>query len=208
MYAIRSYYALVFSLELNLFTLMLVGTLLAASSRRQALVYLSARLYFSLLALIGTLIALESVRSLIVIARLPGGDAVGNAVNAAYFALEGALYLRYFTFIDFHVFGDTLRTRRLARRVTAVWLAYSIPVVLSAFTGWVFSVGPDGHVIRGPLFAYIPVFSYAVLGAGLLRAFQSRSRVERRNFWPLFVFPLPTIVGGTVQLLNARNNFV
>ena len=89
-----------------------------------------------------------------------------------------------------------------------VWIAYSIPVVLSVFTGWIFSVSPALKVVRGPLFAYVPIFSYAVLGAGLLRTFQSRSRVERRNFWPLFVFPLPTIVGGTVQLLNAELPFL
>lgn len=196
------------NIELNLFTLLLVGILLAASSRKQTLVFLSARLFFNLLALNGIMILLETARTLVSGTALPGGSAAGIAVNTAYFAIEGALFLRYFTFIDFHVFGDTLRTRRLAQKTFMIWFVYLIPIIISVFTGWIFSVSPKNELVRGPAFAFIPVFSYTVVGAGLFRAFHARGRIEKRSFWPLFLFPLPTLAGGTVQLLNPATPFL
>jgi len=154
------------------------------------------------------LIVLETTREWISGRDLPGGSLVGWGVNSVYFALENLLFLRYYVFIDFHAYGDPARVKRLERKSLVFWLVFLAALAVTTITGWLYSVGPRNVYARGPAFAVIPVLSYGIVFFAILRAFLAKNRMEPRGFWPLILFPIPTIVGGTVQLADPSKPYL
>ncbi len=197
-----------FKMEIHLFSLFLLGTLLATCVRKQDRELLSAKLFLWLLIFISLMVLLELLRGSLGNASFPGGRAVILALTIAYYAMEQVPFLLYYVFIDLHLLGNPIRTKKLVRTLAFVWLGFLVPDVLTAFTGWFFYLDGGNRFVKGPAYFMFPAFSYAIVIFGLLRVLRERDRLERNAFWPLFLFPVPTIIGGTVQLLRPGNPYL
>ena len=155
---------------------------------------------FLLLVITGTVIlALDMV--MWTMEGRPGLRAPYQAVSALYYTLNPLICAEWYFYVDFRIYGSRARLKRLALPMAAPVAILAALAAASVWTGWMFSVDSRGVYHRGPLFTLMAIVSLLYLAYGMVLVAVNRARVEKREFWPLLLFPLPTLAGGVAQSL-------
>lgn len=189
------------SLALNGLSACVLAVLLTCCARTQDRVFLGSRIFLWLVLLTLSLVGLDAAIILTSAAPASGHSGLPSVLNALFFTLnDGPLFL-FYLFLDFHVHGNPGRSRKILRALGAVWAVTALVSLMSPLTGLLFSYSPEGDYRRGPLFVPYAALSYGILAFSLGAAWKNRRLIERRSLLPLLLFPLPTVLGGTVQLL-------
>lgn len=187
------------SLALDTLSACVLAVLLTCCARTQDRVFLGSRIFFWLVLLTLALVGLDAA-IILAAAAVPENLRVLSVLNALFFSLnDGPLFL-FFLFLDFHVHGNPGRSKRILRALAAVWAVTVLVSLTSPLTGLLFSYSSEGGYQRGPLFAPYAVLSYGILAMSLVGAWKNRRRIERNSLLPLLLFPLPTVLGGTLQM--------
>lgn len=187
------------SLALDTLSACVLAVLLTCCARTQDRVFLGSRIFFWLVLLTLALVGLDAA-IILAAAAAPSNLMFLNVLNALFFALnDGPLFL-FFLFLDFHVHGNPGRSKRILRALAAVWAVTVFVSLTSPLTGLLFSYSSEGGYQRGQLFAPYAVLSYGILAMSLVGAWKNRRRIERNSLLPLLLFPLPTVLGGTLQM--------
>lgn len=98
------------------------------------------------------------------------------------------------TFFLLHSCGENLKSSLLFRAVAALLAVYYIMFIAGQFMDAVYSVTPDNHYIRGPLFALwlSPLVVISILNlAGLIKR---RNKLSKRYFVALLLYLLPMTI--------------
>ncbi len=110
--------------------------------------------------------------------------------------VPGALWLLYIR----HFLG---RTERVPKRLKLlIWLPVIFNAGLSVASlsgGYTFRILSPVRYERGPLFMLMAMNGYLYLLLSFISVLAWRSRIRRREFLAMLIFPLPILVGGILQ---------
>jgi len=125
-------------------------------------------------------------------------NALGNFL---IFLINPVLPLLWIAYVHFHVFRDESKTKKLFLFLFVISIVYVALFVLSQFYGWFYYIDQENIYHRGPLY-WVPVLLVLALAAASAAIIiKNRSRLERKNFWPLIFFVIPPVIGIFLQLL-------
>jgi diguanylate cyclase (GGDEF)-like protein len=85
-----------------------------------------------------------------------------------------------------------------------IFAPYTLHVILSIssiYNGWMFRISESGIYLRGPLYVYMAALMIGYLLYASIRIITSRKSLSKNEFYSLVLFPLPSIIGGLIQML-------
>lgn len=159
------------------------------------------RQYFSLAVLICAFLALDTAYlCLYGGASLPARTLM-MLIKSLYFLVNTAIVLLWANYIDCLLFGDRFRAQKHRAFYMAVLLVNTALVIINIPTGILFGISPQGAFVVAPpgmwAFTLLNYMSILLTMAVLVK---NRGRVERRNYLPLLIFPLPPLFAELVQV--------
>lgn len=133
------------------------------------------------------------------------GQSVGWLINTAYFVSLELSAFSWFVYAEVVENKDILHDRRMFLLSSIPQWVLTVLLILSYFTGWIFSVDGVGVYHRGPLFLLQPLLSYGYVIYTLFKSLQvvllRRSTASRREYMVIASFALPVLVCGVLQYL-------
>jgi len=78
--------------------------------------------------------------------------------------------------------------------------ANALTVAASQFTGWYYAIGPDNIYHRGPFYPHHHLVTLILLIWAFVVILRNRRKLEKRVRYSLFFFPIPSILGGVLQV--------
>ena len=117
-----------------------------------------------------------------------------------YFMMNPLLPYLLLLYIDFQIYQDRHRLRKLFWPYMTPLIFIAILLIANPFTQILFHIDQNNVYHRGPLFNLflLLVFSYLLYALGLIIA--NRNNIGRQHFWPLAIFPLPPLIGAILQV--------
>jgi len=73
-------------------------------------------------------------------------------------------------------------------------------VIVSLFTGWYYTIGPDNIYVRGPYYPVSTIFMLAPLVASYITILTNRKQLESRVFIAMLLFSVPPLIGTLLQI--------
>jgi diguanylate cyclase (GGDEF)-like protein len=122
-----------------------------------------------------------------------------NAANLVYFGLHMVPPYLWVVYVHLQVFHNEGRARRLFMPASLPLLVGLALTIATPFTGALFTIDAAGFYHRGPLLLAFMLCNYSYLVVTIALTVRNWRRIERRTLWPLLLFPLPAIVGGSAQ---------
>ncbi len=136
-----------------------------------------------------------------------GADAgqFGNFVfNFSFDLTSGCIAYFFFCYCGVRLGARIINDRRLFALFSIPIVALVVALVASWWTGWVFSIEPDGTYVRGPLFViFVFVLANGYTIGSIIMAVVSymreRTPVRRRALAECVTYVIPLIVGTILQ---------
>jgi len=124
-------------------------------------------------------------------------NALFNLILYVIAPLGGILW---FLYVDFYVYRNIKRHSRIMKWMLLLFLLNTLISVISVFfTGWFFKIKEGNVYERGEFFLVHIAICYAFFFYVFFFTVKNRSRIEKRIYVPLLLFPLPPVIGGILQ---------
>lgn len=120
---------------------------------------------------------------------------LGNTIT---FLATISICMLWNSFIIFHLYGETAKTRRKVKILSIPAIIMSLVTLINWFVPLVFTIGSDNIYRRTPLayvFSFISVL-YILYSAYVHITFKHKKNI---NFFPISVFLLPVLIGYLAQ---------
>ncbi len=189
-------------LQINGICLAVIAILWISGERRKfSSPDLSTRVYGALMASTGAMLLFDA---LIWLFDGRPGAAARTAVYAFsvfYYVVHSLPALAYIVYVDFQIFRDEQRLRRVVRPLTFIAAAVAAAAISSPFTDILFVVDAGNHYHRGSGFPVFAVLQYALVGYALALIAFNAKKLGRRVFLTLLAYPLPMLAAAVAQML-------
>jgi diguanylate cyclase (GGDEF)-like protein len=127
------------------------------------------------------------------------GSAVSNVMLFTISPLASILWLKY---ISFQIFNNEGRIKKWQWLFYSIFTLNAIASVVSIRTGWFFYIDSQNIYSRGTYFLIHIVFIYALVIYAVYFIMINRSKIERKVFYSLLLFPIPPVLGTIIQFEN------
>lgn len=138
----------------------------------------------------------------------PAARAANYCLNLAYFLIHPIPPLVYILYGDYRARGDYLRLRTMIRRLCALYATFVALILYNLKTGWLYSVDSTNHYFRGPFYPIYIAIAYSLIAYLFFFIMINRHKIDRREFLPLILFPIPPMIGGFLQLVFFGTTFL
>ena len=131
-----------------------------------------------------------------------GAIPLARISNALLFALNAVFSFLWTVYVDYKLFGDLRRLRRVYPYVAIPAGAVCVMAGVNLFANVFFAISPENVYSRMPLavLAYIVTYGYLLFGAVMVVRYRRR-RAEKYLFMPVATFLIPIFIGSILQLL-------
>ena len=122
-----------------------------------------------------------------------GRPDMGVALGILYYidSLFSSIMVPMMTAYLLHCCGESLRSSRLFRLVTALWAGSFILLNTTPFTTWVYFILPENRLCRGPLYPLLLGFLFAMALMTLVGVIRRRRRLSRKYYCAFLVSLVP-----------------
>jgi hypothetical protein len=195
-------------LDLNIFCAVTLAVLGVNYATREERRFTIVRLF---LVMVWTILALLTLDS--ACGRSRAGVATRRVAanywfNLAYFLIHPIPPLVYILYGDYRARGDYLRLRTMIRRLCALYATFVALILYNLKTGWLYSVDSANHYFRGPFYPIYIAIAYSLIAYLFFFIMVNRHKIDRREFLPLILFPIPPMIGGLLQLVFFGTTFL
>lgn len=189
----------VLRVEINAFSLVVIGILFLSSVSRAEHSFPSHRLFMGMLLTTGLMLVLDTVGWLNEGSPTDAGRTALAVSIVAYYILQ-PVPATYFALFVIRLVNHDQGTNRARTAWFHVPLVINMVLAVSSlfFPGY-FYFDADNYYHRGSLFPVFLVLSYVAFFFAYAVAIRNRKRISRRVFWAIIVFPLLPLVGGVIQ---------
>lgn len=123
-------------------------------------------------------------------------------VNVLVFVLGVAMSYLWTCYVDYKIFEDYGRLRRIYRLAAIPGLIVCLMAAANLFTDVFFGISSDNVYYRTPLFFLPYLVSYGYLTYGAILTDLYRRKADRYLFMPVIFFLLPVYLGSLIQFFN------
>lgn len=127
------------------------------------------------------------------------GSAASNAILFTIAPLASILWLKY---ISFQIFNNEEHIKKWEWLFYSIFALNAIASVVSLRTGWFFYIDSQNIYSRGDYFWVHIIFIYALVIYAVYFIMINKSKIERKVFYSLLLFPIPPIIGTVIQIGN------
>jgi len=122
-----------------------------------------------------------------------GRPGMGFALGILYYidSLFSSVMVPMLTAYLLHCCGESLRSSRLFRLVTALWAGSFILLNTTPFTTWVYFILPENRLCRGPLYPLLLGFLFVMALMTLIGVIRRRRRLSRKYYCAFLVSLVP-----------------
>lgn len=86
-----------------------------------------------------------------------------------------------------HCNGESLKSSRLSRLVTALWAGFFIMLNMTPFTTWFYYILPENRLCRGPLYPLLLAFLFGMALIALIGVIRRRKQLAGKYFYAFLV---------------------
>lgn len=188
-------------IELNLFSLAVLFLILWNISRRMDKGLPEQRLFLALLFCTALALLLDTVLYILEGKTDFWVRPVLRIAAAFSYSVGPVVFAVWLCYVDYQIFRHSFRRRKLLAAMFFPACCNAVFSLLSLWTGSLFYFDADNLYHRGPFFlAAALIDGLYLLCAGAL-VLLKRGRIQARMIPPLFLFILPPLLGGSLQLL-------
>ncbi len=130
------------------------------------------------------------------------------ASNIALYILSPVITSLYVMYVDYQIFRDEKRLRKVRLPLLCLIAANAILTVVTVPTGLTFYIDSQNAYHRGPLVLLHTIPNYVLMLFATVTLLVNRGKIERRYFRALIFFPLPPAIGGVLQTLMIGTNLI
>jgi len=121
----------------------------------------------------------------------------GNFLIFIFSPLLPTLWLMY---VHLQVYQDEQKTIRLFIPAAIINVGHGVLVVLSLYTGWLYSIDADNIYHRGPLFLVSAATSFSLLMIAYGIIVFNRKKTQNRYYFSLMFFVIPPLISIFLQI--------
>jgi diguanylate cyclase (GGDEF)-like protein len=189
-------------LQINALCLVVIVVLWLSGERKNfASPSLATRVYGVLMASTGAMLLFDALMWLFDGRRGAAARTAVYAFSVLYYAVHSLPALAYIVYVDFQIFRDEQRSRRIIRPLAIVAAVVAAAAIASPSTGLLFVVDADNHYRRGAGFPAFAVLQYGLVGYALALVIINVKKLSRRIFLTLLAYPLPMLAAAVAQML-------
>lgn len=102
-------------------------------------------------------------------------------------------------YVLYYIFKDSQRLKGLNRWLGITAIPYAIIVFMNLFGNFIFFYDSTNTYQRGNWFFFFLIIIFAHLILAIILILLNRKKIRRSLWIPLLAFPLPSVLGGTIQ---------
>lgn len=121
----------------------------------------------------------------------------GNFLIFIFSPILPTLWLMY---VHLQVYQDEQKTIRLFIPAAIINVGHGVLVVLSLYTGWLYSIDADNIYHRGPLFLVSAATSFSLLMIAYGIIVFNRKKTQNRYYFSLMFFVIPPLISIFLQI--------
>jgi len=183
---------------INSFSILLMCVILFHSYRNVEKKTLQNRLYILMIQLTIFLLFFD------ILGRFDGNpDSVfpvlNHVGNFLIFLLSPVLPSIWVIYVHFQIYRDEKKALRLLFPLAVLNAVHALIVLLSQYTGWLYTIDSANIYQRGPLYFLSSGFSAALLMATFILTVRNRKKLDNKYFFSLIFFGVPPFIGVTLQ---------
>ena len=191
--------ALISNIVINGFSVLLLIVLCAHSQRSVDEQTLQHKLYIRVLIVSMILLILD------ILSRTDGNtDTIYPLINCAgnflLFLLNPVLPSIWLMYVDFQIYHDEEKTKRLIIPLLVLNAVNVLIVVISQFNGWYYFIDSNNIYHRGPFFVLSTVFIFVLLAIAFAITFFNKKAIDAKQLFSLMFFPIPPFFGIVLQV--------
>ena len=122
--------------------------------------------------------------------------------NGFIFLLNPVIPSLWLLYVNFQIFQDERRTRKLIYPLIILNGLNLFFVVMTQFFGWYYYIDEGNIYHRGPLFFMGAFFSVGQLIAALIVIIKNRRRIDKKHYFSLLFFEIPPLASLLFQVLH------
>ncbi len=119
--------------------------------------------------------------------------------NFLIFILSPVLPSIWIMYVYFQIYRNEKKALKLIYPLLGINLLHAVVVIISQFTGWLYTIDAANIYHRGPLYFLSSGFSAVLLLVTFGLLLKNRSRLDRKYFFSLTFFGVPPFVGVLLQ---------
>lgn len=162
------------------------------------------RIFSAIVLLNAIILVFDSATWLLDTLVYPNSIPILYAVNLAYYIIQPVICLLWLIYTDYKAFLDIDGLKRRLVYYIIPAAAFIVLSVVSIFTGWFFTVTPESVYERGDYMFVGVILTFAYLAAAtiisLIKIFNAPTRMSRKVYLTVLLYPVPVIVGALLQL--------
>lgn len=187
--------------DINIFSILILLMILIIGYDRKEKRFLQHKLFTALLLSNIWLLTFDTLGW--ALDGIPGytNRVICTAVNMIALLSDFIPPIMWLFYIDYQVYKSRKHIAKKFRFYISPALVSAVFVITSPLTGLVFRLDSDNVYHRGPLFFILLLTAYAYFIYCFLYIIRNRKMVDRDNYIPLLLFPVPPVIGGILQAL-------
>ncbi len=191
---------LIKDMDLTIFSLIILAILVAGSVSRDERKFISNRIFMAMVYSTAMMLVLDFLSVSVDGMAGPVGQRAVLVIDTLYYCVHPVPALLYLLYVNFRTHSDYRRLFRASLALSIVFGALLAFTLINLRFGQLFTVDASNRYVRGYLFPLYIVILYACILFVVAYVLHYRKKIDRRDFLPLLFFPLPTIVGGLLQI--------
>jgi len=125
---------------------------------------------------------------------------INHLSNFVLFLLNPLLPSIWFAYVNYQIYHDKERTKRLFAPLLLLNAVNACVVVASLFNGWYYFIDSNNIYHRGPYFVVSTLITLILLFVAFIIIVLNRKEVNRKQLFSLVFFPFPPLVGAILQI--------
>jgi diguanylate cyclase (GGDEF)-like protein len=188
-------------IDISVFSLFILLFIYANARKQIQRSFLQNQLFLGLVVMLFIATAAEGLSNIFDGLPDPAFIPWNWAANTLLFMTAPIPVLLWVLYSDLQVNHDEKRTRKFAAGLSLLLAVNTIITLASLQTGWYFTIGSNNVYHRGPFFQIHQGPYFLLLLYAIVYIFINRKKLNRRHFYTLLFFAVPSIVGACLQTI-------
>ena len=191
--------ALANSIDINITSLLILSFICVNTILRSEASFTRHRLFLAMCGALALLLAADTLTRLV--DGMPGDapHALNWGSSVLLYLMAPVVPLLYVLYIDYLVFHNGRRLRRLLWPLSTVVVLAGLFTVINFLTGWMFTIDTQNVYRRGPYLFLHTASMYAMLFYTYVFIIKNRLRIDKRHLLTLLLFAVPPVIGAILQ---------
>lgn len=186
-------------LSINIFSLLVLSTIFLYERRDGLKKFYQDKIFMIILYLTIIMIILDSVGWFLDGRVGTFNRVIYYIVTVVNFILNPVLPLNWVTYVDFQIFNNERRIKKLRKIFSIPILINAAAVILSPVFGTVFYIDSLNVYHRGSFYIIMTIVNYIMILYSIIIVLFNKNKIEVGKFNSLVVFPLPTLISTIIQ---------